>query len=63
MATGAPVLVDAVAAFDCRVSREVQHGTHTVFFGAVVDVGLGSGMPLVYADKNFRRVVPLSSES
>lgn len=62
MATGAPVLVDAVAAFDCRVSREVRHGTHTVFFGTVVDVDVGSGMPLVYADKNFRRVTPISSE-
>lgn len=62
MATGAPVLVGAVAAFDCRVSREVGHGTHTVFFGTVVDIGVGAGTPLVYADKNFRRVVPLSTE-
>lgn len=62
MTTGAPALVGAIAAFDCRVSREVGHGTHTVFFGTVVDIDVGAGMPLVYADKNFRRVVPLSTE-
>ncbi|HSI40906.1 MAG TPA: flavin reductase family protein [Xanthobacteraceae bacterium] len=35
LATGAPVLEDAIAAFDCRVVRTLDWGTHTVFLGAV----------------------------
>jgi flavin reductase (DIM6/NTAB) family NADH-FMN oxidoreductase RutF len=36
LATGAPVLADAIAAFDCRVTQAIDGGTHTVFLGAVV---------------------------
>ncbi|MDQ0513227.1 flavin reductase family protein [Ancylobacter amanitiformis] len=35
LATGAPVLADAVAAFDCQVIQAIDAGTHTVFLGAV----------------------------
>ncbi|WP_246519938.1 flavin reductase family protein [Ancylobacter lacus] len=35
LATGAPVLADALAAFDCRVIQRLDWGTHTVFLGAV----------------------------
>lgn len=35
LATGAPVLADAIAAFDCRVVQAVDGGTHTVFLGTV----------------------------
>ena len=36
LATGAPVLDDALSAFDCRVVQTIDHGTHTVFLGAVL---------------------------
>ncbi|MCK0198944.1 flavin reductase family protein [Ancylobacter sp. 6x-1] len=35
LVTGAPVLEDAIAAFDCRVMETMEWGTHTVFIGAV----------------------------
>lgn len=35
LVTGAPVLEDAIAAFDCRVVEALDWGTHTVFLGAV----------------------------
>jgi flavin reductase (DIM6/NTAB) family NADH-FMN oxidoreductase RutF len=35
LSTGAPVLADAVAAFDCHVIHAIDCGTHTVFLGAV----------------------------
>lgn len=35
LVTGAPVLDDAIAAFDCRVVQALDWGTHTVFLGAV----------------------------
>lgn len=56
--TGAPLLGDALAAFDCRVVETVAAGTHTVFLCQVVDVLInadqpaGSG-PLVYFDGRF----------
>ncbi|WP_246161769.1 flavin reductase family protein [Segnochrobactrum spirostomi] len=34
--TGAPILTDAVAAFDCVVARTVDWTTHTIYLGAVV---------------------------
>ncbi|MDN7351613.1 flavin reductase [Acetobacter senegalensis] len=35
LATGAPVLEEAVATFDCRISQIVEVGTHSVMFGIV----------------------------
>ena len=39
--TGSPVLRDAAVAFDCRVVRESDVGTHTVLFCEVVAQRLG----------------------
>lgn len=47
--TGAPVLADAIAAFDCVVSEAVDSATHTIFIGRVVGVrARRGGKPLVY---------------
>lgn len=35
LATGAPVLEEAVATFDCRIDQSVDVGTHSVLFGVV----------------------------
>ncbi|MGQ0663279.1 MAG: flavin reductase family protein [Pseudomonadota bacterium] len=48
--TGAPVLTDSLASFDCVVSEQVRASTHTVFIGRVVDVRVrSSARPLLYA--------------
>ena len=48
--TGAPVLEDALASFDCIVSEKVATATHTIFIGRVVDVRVRTkGRPLLYA--------------
>ena len=39
--TGVPILVQAVAWMECRVSQEVACGNHTFFIGEVVDSGFG----------------------
>jgi flavin reductase (DIM6/NTAB) family NADH-FMN oxidoreductase RutF len=58
LATGAPVLLGALAAFDCRVARRVAHGTHTIFVGEVERVMLGArGKPLLYADGQYARLL------
>lgn len=38
--TGAPVLADPPAWFECRVVDEVRHGDHTIFVGEVVAAGV-----------------------
>jgi flavin reductase (DIM6/NTAB) family NADH-FMN oxidoreductase RutF len=54
LATGAPVLEDALASFDCAVSQVVDAATHTIFIGRVVDVrARRSGAPLLYAAGTF----------
>ena len=52
--TGAPVLEDALASFDCIVTEKVAASTHTIFIGRVVDVHLrANGKPLLYAQGTF----------
>ena len=38
--TGAPILVNAPAFIECRVTDTVERGDHSLFVGEVVDVGL-----------------------
>lgn len=52
--TGAPMLEDALAVFDCTLLRSVAVGTHHVLFGSVKHVRMtGSGPPLVYVDRRY----------
>jgi cob(II)yrinic acid a,c-diamide reductase len=53
--TGAPVLEDALAAFDCRVVDRKVTATHTVLFGEVLAIHMGPKQPaLIYLDRGFR---------
>ncbi len=53
--TGAPILGEAVAAFDCRLIDIKTVATHIVLFGQVVAVTLGQQKPaLVYLDRDYR---------
>jgi flavin reductase len=57
LATGSPVLVAAVVAFDCRVVDVRSIGSHNVVFGAVEMVRLGANGPvLVYHERAYKRV-------
>jgi flavin reductase len=57
LATGAPVLADAVAAFDCRLERVVEHATHAILIAAVLDIRLdGPCDPLIHAERRFTRL-------
>jgi flavin reductase len=42
LATGAPALRGAVVSFDCRIVQLTDIGTHSVFFGEVVDIAWGT---------------------
>jgi len=52
--TGAPVLVDPPAWFECRVVDEVRRGDHTIFIGEVVAAGVRrEEEPLTLRDAGF----------
>ncbi len=54
LATGAPVLADALVAFDCRLLEIKRMGTHMVLFGQVVAMHFGpDNPPLIYLDRAF----------
>jgi flavin reductase (DIM6/NTAB) family NADH-FMN oxidoreductase RutF len=52
--TGAPRVVDALVAFDCRVTASERVGSHFVVFGSVQDIFVaGAGAPLIYANRAY----------
>ena len=57
LCTGSPVLASAVIAFDCRIIEVRQVASHTVFFGAVEMVRVGSAGPtLMYRERAYKHV-------
>ena len=60
LATGAPVLVDALVSFDCRIEKQIAHGTHTLFIGKVESILTGKkGRPLLYTDGQYGKLAKL----
>jgi len=53
LASGSPALIDPLAAFDCRVVKQLEWGSHYVFIGEVTEVELDEGLPLIYADRSY----------
>lgn len=51
--TGAPLLDNALASFDCHIEQQMDLGTHTVFIGKVVAVKSREGAPLAYSHRKF----------
>lgn len=61
LATGSPVLIDALISFDCRVVKTLAHGSHTIFLGQVEQVVFGKkGKPLLYAEGQYAKLASLS---
>ncbi|MCU4180534.1 flavin reductase family protein [Bosea sp. BH3] len=57
LATGAPVLLDAVAAFDCRLVATHDIASHRILIGEVVGLGgTGQGGGLIYRQRVFGAV-------
>jgi flavin reductase len=58
LVTGAPALDGALVNIDCTVAEGIEAYTHTVFFGTVAAVRLGTGgAPLVHYDRAYRSIV------
>ena len=60
MRTGAPRVVDPLAAFDCKVVSSERVGTHHVFIGEVQDIFCAeTGSPLIFANRGYNAAVAL----
>ena len=56
MATGAPVLSEALVSFDCTLISADRHGTHHICIGAVEAVRVApEGDPLLYGMRQYLR--------
>lgn len=61
-ATGAPLLADAPASFDCGVMQEIDVGSHALFVGRVEAVRTSpASRPLLYADASWASLVRQAS--
>lgn len=54
--TGVPVVRGALASFECRLEQVVEHTTHVILIGHVVETALGDGQSLVYVEGGFSAV-------
>ena len=61
LATGSPVLIDALVSFDCHVVKTLAHGSHTIFLGEVAQILIGQkGKPLLYSDGQYAKLASLT---
>ena len=61
METGSPVLDQALAVFDCRITQVVESGTHDVFFCSVEAVRVGTAKEgLIYYGRGYHAVTAKS---
>ncbi|MGA4844422.1 flavin reductase family protein [Streptomyces sp. G45] len=62
--TGAPLLADALAHFECAPWRQYDGGDHTVFLGEVLAMRRRGGRDaLLYVDGRFRALAPGRAEA
>lgn len=54
--TGAPLLLGALAWFDCEVESIAEHGDHAIIVGRVVAARAREGQPLVYFRRSYHRL-------
>lgn len=59
LATGAPVLIEALASFDCRTVAAHDGGDHVIFVGRVEQLNAAKGDPLLYFRGAYRELAPL----
>lgn len=54
-ATGAPVLADALSWVECNIEATYEGGDHLIAVGRVVEMGVGTGTPLLFYRGGFGR--------
>lgn len=56
LASGAPVLEDAVAALDCEVEEAIKRHSHVIVIGRVLSIRLRGGNSLLYQNERYHSV-------
>ncbi len=57
LVTGAPLIKNGLASFDCRVKQSIKVGPNTMFIAEVLAArGTGEGQPLVYHNRLYHRL-------
>lgn len=56
LASGAPVLEDAVAALDCEVEEAIERHSHVIVIGRVLAIRIGFGNSLLYQNGRYHSV-------
>lgn len=57
LATGAPVLVDALVSFDCQIAQIQEVGTHTIFICPIIAIQQNQqNQSLVYFNRAYHQV-------
>lgn len=51
--TGVPLLEDALACFECRITQRVTAGDHDIFIGEVTATVLREGRPLLFFNSGY----------
>lgn len=55
LTSGAPVLSDSVATFDCELAEYADMATHRILYGKVTGVRIGDSFaPLMYFNRSYR---------
>jgi flavin reductase (DIM6/NTAB) family NADH-FMN oxidoreductase RutF len=54
--TGAPILADMLATFECEVSQMVEAGDHVVVIGEVLHATWREGRPLLYFNSGYQEL-------
>lgn len=57
LVSGAPILVDALAAIDCEVEEVIERHSHAIILGRALAVLGGQGESLVYYNGGYGRLV------
>lgn len=61
--TSAPLLLGALAWFDCEVESISEHGDHAIIVGRVVAAASTDGEPLLYYSRRYHRIGAALSET
>jgi flavin reductase (DIM6/NTAB) family NADH-FMN oxidoreductase RutF len=51
--TGAPLLTDVLASFECRLTEVVPAGDHVITIASVLDAKFSDELPLVYVNRTY----------
>jgi flavin reductase (DIM6/NTAB) family NADH-FMN oxidoreductase RutF len=53
---GSPVIKGCLGYIDCKITRYLQEGDHTIFFGQAVDVHGEEKSPLLYLNRSYAKL-------